>query len=102
MRALKVARAREARSLELRAASDLARLWAGRGESVRAVEFLAPIYGWFTEGFDTPDRRNAHFAFLMEAAPQKLCHSISFRISASELAVKPCPMPNSTLNGSPL
>ena len=34
---------------------SLARLWAGRGERQRARDLLAPIYGWFTEGFDTPD-----------------------------------------------
>jgi len=60
MRAPEVARAQGARSLELRAASDLARLWARRGESARAVELLAPIYGWFTEGFDTPDLKDAN------------------------------------------
>ena len=46
MRGLQVARTQEARSLELRAAGDLARLWAGRGERARAADFLAPIYGW--------------------------------------------------------
>jgi hypothetical protein len=46
MRGLQVARTQEARSLELPAAGDLARLWAGRGERARAADFLAPIYGW--------------------------------------------------------
>ena len=55
VRALEVARAQQARSLELRAACDMARLWAGRGERARAADLLAPIYGWFTEGFDTAD-----------------------------------------------
>jgi predicted ATPase len=54
-----VARAQEARSLELRAAGDLARLWAERGERGRAAELLAPVYGWFTEGFDTADLKEA-------------------------------------------
>jgi len=54
-RALAVARAQDARWWELRAATSLARLWAERGERRRAHELLAPIRGWFTEGFDTPD-----------------------------------------------
>ena len=44
---------------ELRAACDLARLWAERGERQKAQELLAPIYGWFTEGFGTPNLRAA-------------------------------------------
>ena len=59
LKALEVARAQEARSLELRAAGDLARLWAERGERARAAELLAPVYGWFTEGFDTADLKDA-------------------------------------------
>jgi len=54
-----VARAQEARSLELRAACDLARLWAERGERARAADLLASVYGWFTEGFDTADLKDA-------------------------------------------
>jgi len=59
LRALDVARAQEARSLELRAACDLARLWAERGERQKAADLLAPVYDWFTEGFDTPDLKDA-------------------------------------------
>jgi class 3 adenylate cyclase/predicted ATPase len=59
LKALEVARAQEARSLELRAASDLARLWAGQGRRSEARDLLAPVYGWFTEGFDTPDLKEA-------------------------------------------
>jgi predicted ATPase len=58
-RALEVARGQEARSLELRAACDLARLWAERGDRTRAAELLAPVYAWFTEGFDTADLKEA-------------------------------------------
>ena len=58
-RALELARAQQARSLELRAARDLARLWAERGDRARAAELLAPVYGWFTEGFDTADLKEA-------------------------------------------
>ena len=53
--ALDVARQQEARLLELRASRDLARLWAERGERQQALDLLAPVYDWFTEGFDTPD-----------------------------------------------
>ncbi len=53
--ALAIAREQDARSLELRAARDLARLWAEQGERQRAFDLLAPIHGWFTEGFVTPD-----------------------------------------------
>jgi predicted ATPase len=59
LKALEVARAQEARSFELRAARDLARLWTERGERARAEDLLAPVYGWFTEGFDTADLKEA-------------------------------------------
>ena len=53
--ALDVARRQEAKSLELRAAMSLSRLWQQQGKRAEACELLAPIYGWFTEGFDTAD-----------------------------------------------
>ena len=55
LQALEIARDQQARSLELRTARDLARLWAERGERQQALDLLAPVYDWFTEGFDTPD-----------------------------------------------
>jgi class 3 adenylate cyclase/predicted ATPase len=58
-RALDVARRQEAKSLELRAARSLARLWKRQGKRHEAHELLAPIYGWFTEGFDTADLQEA-------------------------------------------
>ncbi len=54
-RALEIAREQEARSFELRATTALARMWADNGERGMASDLLAPVYGWFTEGFDTPD-----------------------------------------------
>ena len=58
-RALDVARRQEAKSLELRAAMNLSRLWQQQGKWNEARELLAPVYGWFTEGFDTADLQEA-------------------------------------------
>ena len=44
---------------ELRTATNLARLWQDQGKTVEAHDLLAPVYGWFTEGFDTPDLKEA-------------------------------------------
>jgi predicted ATPase len=59
LRALDVARTQQARSLELRAAGDLSRLWREQGRSAEARDLLGPVYGWFTEGFDTLDLKEA-------------------------------------------
>jgi predicted ATPase len=66
-RALEAARAQQAKSLELRAAISMARLWRDQGEPRRARELLAPVYDWFTEGFDTLDLKEAK-ALLEELA----------------------------------
>ena len=66
-RALAVARQQQAKSWELRAAMSLARLWRDQGKVQQARELLAPVYGWFTEGFDTRDLREAK-ALLGELA----------------------------------
>ena len=58
-RALEVARERHAKSWELRASKSLARLWHDQGKQQQARELLAPVYGWFTEGFDTLDLKEA-------------------------------------------
>jgi class 3 adenylate cyclase/predicted ATPase len=58
-RALAVARQQQAKSWELRAAMSLARLWRDQGKVSEARELLAPVYGWFTEGFDTRDLKDA-------------------------------------------
>ena len=58
-RALEVAQAQQARSLELRAATSLARFWRDQGKRTEARELLAPIYGWFSEGFDALDLKEA-------------------------------------------
>ena len=66
-RALAVARQQQAKSWELRAAMSMARLWRDQGKPQQARELLAPVYGWFTEGFDTLDLREAK-AMLDELA----------------------------------
>jgi predicted ATPase len=58
-RALAVAREQQAKSWELRAAMSMARRWRDRGKRDEARELLAPVYGWFTEGFDTLDLKQA-------------------------------------------
>jgi predicted ATPase len=58
-RALAVARQQRAKSWELRAAMSMARLWRDQGKQDAARELLAPVYGWFTEGFDTLDLKEA-------------------------------------------
>jgi predicted ATPase len=57
--ALEIARRQGAKSLELRAAMSLSRLWQQQGKCQEAYALLAPIYGWFTEGFDTADLQEA-------------------------------------------
>jgi predicted ATPase len=57
--ALEIARRQQAKSLELRAAMSLSRLWQQQGKRAEAYDLLAPIYGWFTEGFDTADLQEA-------------------------------------------
>jgi predicted ATPase len=58
-RALSVARQQQAKSWELRAAMSMARLWRDQGKRDEGRELLAPVYGWFTEGFDTRDLKEA-------------------------------------------
>jgi len=57
--ALRIARRQQAKSAELRAATSLARLWGEQGRREEARGLLAPVYGWFTEGFDTADLKDA-------------------------------------------
>ena len=66
-KALSIAREQEAKLWELRAATSLARLRRDQGRRAEAHDLLAPVYGWFTEGFDTPDLKNAK-ALLDEIA----------------------------------
>ena len=67
MRAIEVAHSQQTRTFELRAATSLARLWRDQGRRAEAHDILAPVYGWFTEGFDTLDLKEAK-AMLEELA----------------------------------
>jgi predicted ATPase len=62
---LEIARRQEAKTFELRAATSLARLWQRQGKRDAARDLLAPVYAWFTEGFDTRDLKDAN-ALLAE------------------------------------
>jgi predicted ATPase len=62
---LAIAHRQHAKLLELRAAISLTRLWRQQSKRIKAYELLAPIYGWFTEGFDTADLQEAK-ALLLE------------------------------------
>ena len=53
-------RAQQAKALELRAAMSLDRLWQQQGKQAEARELLSPLYGWFTEGFDSADLQEAN------------------------------------------
>ena len=66
-RALAVARSQQAKSWELRAAMSMARLWRDQGKRDEAHDLLAPVYAWFSEGFDTLDLKEAK-ALLKELA----------------------------------
>jgi predicted ATPase len=66
-RALSAARQQQAKSWELRAAMSMARLWRDQSKREEARDLLAPVYGWFTEGFDTLDLKEAK-ALLDELA----------------------------------
>ena len=56
---MRSARSQQAKSYELRAATSLARFWGEQGRRAEARDLLAPVYGWFTEGFDTADLQEA-------------------------------------------
>lgn len=66
-KALAIARYQSSRALELRAATSLARLWSDEGDRRKAHDLLAPLYGWFSEGFGTVDLKRAK-ALLDELA----------------------------------
>lgn len=74
LRALDVARAQQAKSLELRAATSLARLWRDQGKCTQARELLAPVYDWFTEGFALHDLLDAKALLDELDAVSLACH----------------------------
>ena len=72
--AIEVAQKQQAKSLELRAAMSLARLWQSQGKTTEAHELLAPVYHWFTEGFDTKDLQEAKV--LIEELNHRVIESV--------------------------
>ncbi len=58
-KAIEITKKQAAKSLELRAATSLARLWQQQGKTTEAYDLLSPVYDWFTEGFDTADLQDA-------------------------------------------
>jgi predicted ATPase len=82
--ALDIARKQQAKTFELRAATSLARLWSDRGDQQRARDLLAPIYGWFTDGFGTRDLIEAKA--LLDAIGEsierrlRLCRNVSIKL----------------------
>jgi predicted ATPase len=85
-RALAVARAQQAKSWELRAAMSMARLWRDQGKRDEARDLLAPVYGWFTEGFDTLDLKEAKA--LLDELPI-IERSLNYKLKGVILAVCP-------------
>jgi adenylate cyclase len=86
--ALEVARARQARSFELRAAMSLARLWRSQGQLAQAHQLLAPIADWFSGQMETPDLREARFLLeSSEVQTGKQFHNLS----GTEVAAGPLP-----------
>jgi class 3 adenylate cyclase/predicted ATPase len=73
-KALAIARSQQAKSFELRTATSLARLWQQQGKRAEAHALLAPIYGWFTEGFDTADLQEAKA--LLDALAEAGSHDV--------------------------
>jgi len=59
LKAIEIARKQQAKSLELRAVMSLSRLWQSQGKREEARQMLAEVYGWFTEGFETVDLKEA-------------------------------------------
>ena len=91
-RALDVARRQQAKLLELRAAMSLARLWQQLGKCGEARELLAPVYNWFTEGFDTADLQEAK-GLLEEISSSSRRVSISPPEQPPPEQLQPCRLP---------
>ena len=89
LRAIDIAKKQTARMWELRAATDLARMWAARGEEDRALALLAPVHAWFTEGFEIPEVRAAQkvlqeLRLESEARASRAANSLLVRYTGDE------------------
>jgi predicted ATPase len=91
-RALEISRKQQAKSWELRAATSMARLWRDQGKRDEARDLLAPVYGWFTEGFDTLDLKEAK-ALLDELAKPHQIKTLNTRDACSPRFVGPSGSP---------
>ena len=98
--AVEVARQQGARSLELRAAVSLRRLWLSQGERERAHELLKETYGWFTEGFDTADLQDARAVLTSCGAAEEQVRAAPPRSNGAR-AVEPDPPRNPSRRRSP-
>jgi predicted ATPase len=76
-RALDISRSQGAKSLELRAAMSLARLWRDQARTDDARDLLAPVYDWFTEGFDTADLKEAKALLDELASPPAMSEDVA-------------------------
>jgi hypothetical protein len=85
LKALEVSRQQQARSLELRAAMSLARLWRDQGKTEEARDILEAVYGWFSEDFDTPDLQEAEA--LLIALGGRVERSVGIRYQDNSVAV---------------
>src|SRR5260370_7409785 len=91
-RAIAIAREQKAKSWELRAATSLARLWRDQGERQQARDLLAPVYGWFTEGFDTADLNEPKALLNDLTEPAIAAQGYSLQIPAPP--PRPSPLPS--------
>jgi DNA-binding SARP family transcriptional activator/predicted ATPase len=85
-RAIEVARKQNAKSLELRAAISLVRLWLGQGKVLQARQMLAKTYGWFTEGFDTADLKETMDLLTGQVSFSRETHAGAMRVAPARRA----------------
>jgi predicted ATPase len=88
------ARRQQAKSWELRTSTSLARLWQSQGKRHEAYGLLAPVYGWFTEGFDTKDFLEAKALLNELAAPSSVANSATLPAAGSIPQSNPPPAPS--------
>jgi predicted ATPase len=88
------ARRQHAKMWELRTSISLARLWQSQGKCQKAYDLLAPVYAWFTEGFDTKDFLEAKALLTELGAPSRVANSATLPAAASIPQSNPPPSPS--------